>query len=72
MKEEVVFMLEVFMMALPYILGIAWIGIVLTANLLLEGRDEAKYPCMARFAKWSLRITLVVCFYIIWKYDLWC
>lgn len=65
-------MLEILVMALPYILGIVWIAIVLMANLMLEGRNEAEYPCIAAFAKWSLRITLVVCFYIIWKYDLWC
>lgn len=41
-------------------------------NLMLEGRDERQFPILSNIAKWSLRIIAIVCFAIIWRYNLWC
>ena len=41
-------------------------------NLMLEGRDERQFPILSTVAKWSLRIIVVTCFAIIWRYNLWC
>ena len=41
-------------------------------NLALEGRDERQFPVLSKIAKWSLRIIAIVCFAIIWRYNLWC
>lgn len=42
-----------------------------TLNLMLEGR-ERQFPILSTVAKWSLRIIAIVCFVIIWRYNLWC
>ena len=41
-------------------------------NLALEGRDERRFPILSAIAKWSLRIIAIICFAIIWRYNLWC
>ena len=41
-------------------------------NLMLEGKDNRQFPILSSIAKWSLRIIALICFAIIWRYNLWC
>lgn len=61
-----------FNIALVIIIGVMAVGGSIFLNLALEGRDEREFPVLTKVAKWSLRVILVVCLFIIWKYDLWC
>ena len=48
-----------------------WGAITLYFSLRIDGREE-KFPCMARIMKVSGITFLIVTFFYIWYYNLWC